>query len=272
MPEERTSWKLLAETFLAVPFSVTIKSAPSIPFLPLGIARMEVTFSSSEREMKFMTDLPRVARLPSGTSYILIWYTFPLSVKKRRSSCVLAVRKLVTKSSSLVSRSTTPTPPRFWRLYSPGLVRLMYPPLVKTSALSSSGTRSSTERTLTPPLITLVRRSSPYFVLISASSFLTTFKILAGEAKSSFISFINVCTSFNSSSTFCLSRPASFWSFISRMALAWSSESLNSFIKPARASSTVFDARISLITLSILSSALTKPSKICSLSSARARS
>ena len=133
---------------------------------------------------------------------------------------MLAVRKLVTKSSSFVSRSTTPTPPRFWRLYSSGFVRLIYPPEVSTRAFSSSGTKSSIDKAFTPPLITLVRRSSPYFFLISSSSFLTTFKILAAEANNSFISLIKACTSLSSSSTFFLSRPASFCSLISRMALA----------------------------------------------------
>ena len=73
MPEERTSAKLLAETFLAVPCSVTMKSELAEISLPLGMGSIEVTFSSSESEMKFMTDLPLVARLPSGRSYILIW-------------------------------------------------------------------------------------------------------------------------------------------------------------------------------------------------------
>ena len=86
MPEARTSAKLFAETFLVTPFSVTINNEFPLFFADFGTAKMEVTFSVSESEIKFMTDLPRVARLPSGTSYILIWYALPLSVKNNRSA------------------------------------------------------------------------------------------------------------------------------------------------------------------------------------------
>jgi hypothetical protein len=44
--------------------------------------------------------------------------------KEEEVECVEVVRKVVTKSSSLVSRSITPTPPRFCLLNSSGLVRL----------------------------------------------------------------------------------------------------------------------------------------------------
>src|SRR3989344_5636662 len=88
-----------------------------------GTATIEVTLSSVESGKTFMMDLPLVARFPSGTSYIFVRYTLPRSVKKRMESWVEPSKNLVTKSSSLVERSTTPTPPLFCFLYSDGLVR-----------------------------------------------------------------------------------------------------------------------------------------------------
>ena len=85
IPLVLTSWKLAAETFLPVPSSVTIiseKSFSSFKFLGppasrcealrAGIGKIDVTFSPSEREMKFIIDFPRVALRPSGNSYIFI--------------------------------------------------------------------------------------------------------------------------------------------------------------------------------------------------------
>ena len=185
---------------------------------------------------------------------------------------MLAVRKLVTKSSSLVSKSTTPTPPRFCFLYSFGLVLFTYPPAVKIRVFSSSTIRSSIDRTFTPPLTTLVLLSSPYFSEISDSSFLIMESIFFGLAKMSLSSLINFWTSDNSSSIFCLSRPASFCRRISKMALACNSENLNSFIKLARAISTSLDFFMSFIISSIWSSATLRPINICSRASASRRS
>ncbi len=86
MPLALTSAKLFAETLFPAPSLVTIISDSSaFPFSPFGTGRIEVIFSSLPSEMKFIIDLPRVARFPSGISYILIWYAFPLSVKNKRS-------------------------------------------------------------------------------------------------------------------------------------------------------------------------------------------
>ena len=72
-PLRRTSWKLSAFTFLAVPNFVTIMSESSPCFFDsFGIGRIEVTFSLSASERKLTKALPFVARLPSGNSYILI--------------------------------------------------------------------------------------------------------------------------------------------------------------------------------------------------------
>ena len=124
-PLRLTSLKADASDFFTTPLRVTISKlqSPSSQ-APLRTGSTEVTCSSLPSERKFMMDLPFVARRPSGISNILHWYTFPLSVKKSRSLCVEVVNRVVTTSSSLVLRSTTPTPPRFCVLYSDGLVRL----------------------------------------------------------------------------------------------------------------------------------------------------
>src|SRR3954464_9458218 len=56
---------------------------------------------------------------------------------------------------------------------------------------------------------------------------------------------------------------------MSRIALACFSESSNFLIRPSRASSGSFEARISLITASRLSSATSSPSRMCARASAR---
>ncbi len=92
-PLRRTSRNLSAETFFTVPFLVANTSeSPSMALSSFGIARTDVTVSPCSSERKFIIDLPFVARLPSGKSYILSWYALPLSEKKRMSLCALAVR------------------------------------------------------------------------------------------------------------------------------------------------------------------------------------
>src|SRR3989338_6969993 len=172
-PLRRTSLKLATSTFFETPSRVTIIIAELLSFAPsqssVRTARMEVTDSSGVSDKKFMIDFPFVARRPSGISYILMLYTFPLLVKKSKSLCSEVVSRVVTTSSSFVLRSTTPTPPRFCVRYSLGLVRLMYPPRVSTTTLSSSGTRSSGFSILTPPETPLEPRNQtlyfPQFVL-----------------------------------------------------------------------------------------------------------
>ena len=111
-----------------------------------------------------------------------------------------------------------------------------------------------------------VRLSSPNCFLISFSSSTTTsirsFS-LASNSSSLFISF-NI--SLYSSTIFSLSRAVSLWSFISRIACAWISESLNLFIRPSLASWGPLLFLISVITSSRLSMAIFKPSNIWALS------
>ena len=247
--------------------------SPQLPsHSSLRTASTEVTISSESIDKKFMIDFPFVARRPSGISYIFVEYTFPRFVKKSRSLCVDVVRSVFTTSSSFVLRSTTPTPPRFCVLYSPGFVRFTYPPCVSTNTLSSSGTKSSAESAFTPPFTIFVRRSSPNFSAIVASSSLTICIIFFLLLRIDSSSLMSACTSLSSSSIFLRSNPASFCSRISRIACACTSENLNSFINCACAVGTSFAARMSLMILSIWSSAFLRPSKMCSRSCALVRS
>src|SRR3989344_1284909 len=84
-PLRRTSLKAEASLFLATPFLVIIMRPHSPAHSSLRTASTDVIFSSCVIERKFIMDLPLVALRPSGISNILLWYTLPLSVKKRRS-------------------------------------------------------------------------------------------------------------------------------------------------------------------------------------------
>src|SRR3989344_2964712 len=173
------------------------------PFLVLGSARTDVISSLCANGRMFSIDFPLAVRLPSGTSYILVWYTLPKDEKNSRSSWVLAERKTLTTSSSLTSAPIKPLPPLFCRRYSSGLTRFMYPPLVSTITCSASGIKSSALKVLTACVITLVLRSPPYLFLISSSSFLMTASIFLGSFKRVFRSLISFCFSFSSSALFC---------------------------------------------------------------------
>ncbi len=79
-------------------------------------------------------------------------------------------------------------------------------------------------------------------------------------------------SSFSSSRSFLPSSWVSRRSCMSRMKLAWISEKPNGFfISPARATSTSAALRMSSMTLSIMPSAFTRPSTMCSRSLARRR-
>ena len=113
-----------------------------------------------------------------------------------------------------------------------------------------------------------VRRSSPYLSFISMSSSLMISMRLALSDKILFKYSIVFMSSSYSALILSLSRPVSFCRRMSRMAFACISLSLNSDIKPLRASSGVAEPRMSLITASRLSIAISKPSRTCALFSA----
>ena len=121
---------------------------------------------------------------------------------------------------------------------------------------------------------------SPSACLISvllASAYLSFIAIISSliTPKSNFSSdnialkcsifFIN---SLYSSSIFCLSNPVSLCNLISKIAWAWISVKPNLDVNPSLASPVVLDDLIKLITASILSNAILKPSNICALASA----
>ena len=85
-------------------------------------------------------------------------------------------------------------------------------------------------------------------------------------------SAINLSKSANSFSIFSLSNPVSLLSLISSIAFDWTSLKPNLLIKPFLASSSELEPRINLITSSIWSKAIFKPSKICTLFSALSKS
>ena len=118
----------------------------------------------------------------------------------------------------------------------------------------------------------LVLLSSPYFSLISNNSFLITANIFSSLLKINLNSSIIFNNSANSFSIFSLSKPVKRLSFISNIALACASLRPNWAINPLLASSSPFDAFISLIIASIWSKAIFKPSNIWTLFSAASKS
>ena len=110
--------------------------------------------------------------------------------------------------------------------------------------------------------------SSPYFSFISKSSVLIISILLDSLSKISFRSFIVFIKSSNSPLNLSCSSPVNCLKRISTIALDCISLNLNSEINLDFASSAFDDDLIKEITLSILSEAIIKPSKICALSSA----
>ena len=104
-----------------------------------------------------------------------------------------------------------------------------------------------------------VRRSSPYLSTISVSSSATICRCRDTFARMSSRSAISSSILARSSMIFWRSSAASRRSCMSRIALAWISSISRSSISPRRASSTSGDRRISAITSSSWSSALTRP-------------
>ncbi|SKV49556.1 Uncharacterised protein [Mycobacteroides abscessus subsp. abscessus] len=93
-------------------------------------------------------------------------------VKNRIQSCVEHTKKCLTMSSCFRPAPCTPLPPRFWLRYRSVLVRLAYPVSVMVTTTSSRAMRSSSATSPSAEMMR-VRRSSPYFSVISASSSLT---------------------------------------------------------------------------------------------------
>ncbi len=110
--------------------------------------------------------------------------------------------------------------------------------------------------------------SSPYFDFTSRSSSLIIFETRSSLPSIAFNRSISFKVSLYSLMIFSLSSPVSLWSFMSRMACAWTSERGYLDINPCFASSGLFEALIRAMISSRWSRAIFSPSRIWALSSA----
>ena len=160
-----------------------------------------------------------------------------------------------------------PLPPLCWLLKLSGVMRLMYPRLVLAIITSSSGIKSSMDKSYSSnPICVLL--SSAYLSAMALISVLMTVRSFFLSLKIALYSAIFASSSFNSASSFSLSRPVSARRRISTIACACASESPNSLISPSLAICTFCEPLIIWMTRSILSSAIIKPSKMWARSSA----
>ena len=257
-------------TFFIIPLVVAIKR--NILFCPFGMGTTAVMTSVGATWRKFTMALPFDWRDDSGTSYALVWKTFPEFVKNSKLSCVFATKNCDTTSSSFVAIPTKPFPPLFCDFNTSGGILFMYPPLVSIKSESSSGTNSSSPISLRGDLTTFVLLSLACLSFKVRSSSLTTPKIFFGLAKRSSRCAMSSFFSLSSSLIFFLSRPARACNFISNIALVCLSENLNFFIKLLKASSFESDFLIMAIISSMWSKAFFRPSKICARSLAFCKS
>ena len=230
-----------------------------------------LTLSSGSILIKFWIALPLESLLPSGISKTLIQKHLPFCVKNSMYWWLVPTNKYSRKSSLRVVDPFWPTPPLCWVLYSAKAVLLIYPAweMVKTtfsSGIMSSMLNSPPENSITDLL------SSPCFSFISRSSSFMIVILLSLSFKISFRSFISSTKLSYSSLNLSCSRPVSCLNLISTIAFDWISDNLNSVIKFFLASSALEDFLIISITLSILSDAIIRPSRIWALSSAFFRS
>ena len=164
-----------------------------------------------------------------------------------------------------------PTPPRFCALKLSTVILLIYPRFVQAITTFSSGIKSSSTISYSSTPIT-ERLSSPYLSAISWISVLITPSKSFSSARIAFNSAISLTRSACSFSSFSLSKPVRARSLISTIAWACASEKPNLSINPSFAAWVLALARIIEITSSIKSSALRRPCKMWSLSSALLRS
>ena len=165
------------------------------------------------------------------------------------------------KSSSKVCIPLMPLPPLCWLLKLSGVILFTYPILVRAITQGSSGIRSSIEISYSSNPIDVLL-SSPYLSAIIDISVLITVRSLFLSARIALYSSIFFCNSASSASILLLSRPVRARSLISTIACDCASVRLNSFIRLSLAVWTFSEPLIIEITLSILSSAIIKPSNM----------
>ena len=143
----------------------------------------------------------------------------------------------------------------------------MYPAWDIVMTTFSSGIMSSIDKS--PPEYSILDLlSSPNLFLTSTNSVVMIFILLSSSSRMSFRSVISSLISLYSVLNLSCSKPVNCLRRISTIALDWISDNLYLSIRFCLASSAFFDALISLITSSILSEAIIKPSSIWHLSSA----
>ena len=213
---------------------------------------------------------PRASRAACGISCTFWRYTRPWLVKNSRKSCVDAMNRWSTRSSSLSLAPRRPLPPRRCARYVVTGSRLMYPPAVMETTISSSAMRSS--RSISPSAgMTSVRRSSEYLPRTSVSSSRITWYTRASSPRMARSSAISACSSAYSASILPASSCVSRCRRRSRMARACSSLRSKVLMSPARASSGSAAARMSAMTASMSLRAMSRPSSTWARVSARSR-
>ena len=117
----------------------------------------------------FTMALPLAVRPPCGRRHVFSLYAIPSVVKNNSCVCVLATNRVVTTSSSLVCIPDRPLPPRRCARKSANGVRLIYPPAVTVTTISSRSIRSSSS--MSPDHSTIsVRRGTANCSLTSSNS------------------------------------------------------------------------------------------------------
>ena len=164
-----------------------------------------------------------------------------------------------------------PRPPRPWTLKLSSVILLIYPREVMAMTTFSFLIRSSISKSPASCSMRLLRSSPNFSAMIFISSLMTVRSFL-GSARIPFSSAILSIRSWCSFSSFSLSRPVRARRRMSTIACAWTSSRPNLSVRRAFAVCTLGLSRMILTTSSMLSSAMSRPCKIWSLSSALLRS
>ena len=184
---------------------------------------------------------------------------------------MFAINRCSKKSSSLLIAPCTPRPPRRCVRYVFRAVLLIYPWCVIVKTTSSSAIISSMEKFVSIGTISVLLSSAYWSFIVRSSFFIIS--ILWGLLSSIPLRWeMCLISSLYSSTTFSTSRPVSLWRRMSKIACDCTSLSLKPSIRPSFACVGSLLPFIISITLSILSSAVFKPSSMCALASASFKS
>ncbi len=215
--------------------------------------------------------VPRASRPPSGSWYTGTLNTQPWSVKTISSLWVLAMKMSWTESSSRVRMARFPKPPRRCSWYSVMLVRLMYPLMVIVTTCSSSAMRSRMDSS-PEASVNRVRRGSAKRSRTSRSSVRMTSIRTSSEPRISRRRAMRFSSAAYSSSSSRRDWLVRLDKRIERMRSACTGERPKRLTRAICASAAFGDLRMISMTSSRLSSAMSKPSRMCLRSSALRRS